>query len=101
MLNANCLQVARTGQTATTTINTSTGNTLPVNSEGVKPRYLRFASTGTCYVRVGIGAQTAVNTDILVQPGAPVILMALGSTHWAGIDDGVSVKINVTPLEDS
>lgn len=94
-------QRAATGQTATTTASTSTGNTLPNTSEGNKPRFVRFASTGTCYVRMGIGAQTAVATDVMVQPGAPVILLTMGSTHWAGIDDGTSVKINVTPLEDS
>jgi hypothetical protein len=93
--------VQATGQTATTTISTSTGNTLPNTSAGTKPRFVRFSATGTCYVRMGVGAQTAVNTDMMVQAGAPVILAVAGSTNWAAIDDGVSVKVNVTPLENS
>lgn len=98
---SNGLQVQATGQTVTTVASTSTGNTVPNASNGLKPRYLRFSSTGTCYVRLGIGAQTAVNTDLMVRPESPVILSLFGSTHWAAIDDGVSVKVNVTPLEDS
>lgn len=99
--NFHAFDVQATGQRATTTINTSTGGALPVDSSGGKPRFVRFAATGTCYVRIGIGAQTAVTTDILVQAGAPVILAVAGSTNWAGIDDGTSVKITVTPLENS
>lgn len=95
------ISVNKTGQTVTTTISTSTGNTVPTSTDGLKPRYVRFASTGNCFVRIGIGAQTAVNTDMLVTAASPQIVALSGCTHWAAIDDGVSVKVNVTPLEDS
>ena len=96
------INVLATGQTVTTVINTSTGNTFPLASNAAKPRFVRFRSTGTCYIRIGVGAQTAVNTDLMmVVSGVPIILGIGGCTHWAAIDDGVSVKLNVTPLEDS
>ena len=95
------INVNKTGQTVTTTISTSTGNTFPTSSDGLKPRKVRFAATGNCYVRFGIGAQTAANTDMLITAASPQIVGTSGSTHWAVIDDGVSVKFNVTPLEDS
>jgi len=96
------LTISSTGQRTTTTINTSTDTALlPVGSDGLKPRFVRFAATGTCYIRMGIGAQTAVTTDVMIQVGAPLILAAMGSTHWAAIDDGVAVKVTVTPLENS
>lgn len=95
------LTVNATGQTVTTTINTSTGNTFPLASNGVKPRFVRFRATGNCFVRIGVGAQTAVNTDMLMGATVPQIVSIGGCTHWAVIDDGASVKFNVTPLEDS
>jgi len=96
-----CLSVSSTGQTSTTTINTSTGGLLPNASNGAKPRFVRFAATGNCFIRAGVGAQTAVATDMLLTNGAPTVIAMMGSTHWAAIDDGVSVRVNVTPLENS
>lgn len=101
MRNFDIITVSATGQRVTTTISTSAGNTIPNTSAGTKPRFVRFAATGNCYIRMGIGAQTAVTTDVLLQAGAPLILAAQGSTHYAVIDDGVSVKLTATPLEDS
>jgi hypothetical protein len=95
------ITVAATGQTATTTISTSTGNTIPNTLAGTRARFTRFAATGACFIRVGNGAQTAVTTDMLLLPNVPQIVSTLGMTNWAAIDNGVSVVLNVTPLEDS
>lgn len=98
------ISVAATGQRTTTTINTATSAaTIPVTSAGTAPKYVRFGATGTCYVRLApsSGAAVAVTTDCLVQVGAPVILAVHGNTHWSAIDDGTSVKVSITPLEDS
>ena len=93
-------KVAATGVTVTTVINTSQGNTLPPTSAGTPPRFTRFCATGTCYVRTRTGAATAATTDMMLTAGDPVVLATGRDTHYAVIDDGVSVKLNVTPLED-
>lgn len=104
MFNNTAISVAATGQRSTTTISTATAAAaIPNNSAGDKPKYVRFAATGTCYVRLApsAGLAVAVVTDVLVQVGAPVILAVHGNTHWSAIDDGTSVKVTVTPLDDA
>lgn len=95
------MTIQATGQTVTTTASTSTGNTVPVDSGGVRARFLRFTTTNPIHVRLGIGAQTAVTTDAMVVPGESLILAVAGNTHWAAIDAGTVARINVAPLEDS
>jgi hypothetical protein len=99
-LLAGAISAAATGVTVTTTISTSAGGAIPNNSEGAKPKYVRVASNGTCYVRLRAAAAVAVNTDAMVLPGSPLILAVHGNAQYAVIDDGVSVKVNITPLED-
>jgi hypothetical protein len=105
MFNNTAISVAATGQRTTTTVSTATAAAaIPLCSDGAtKPKYVRFAATGTCYVRLApsAGLAVAVVTDALVQVGAPVILAVHGNTHWSAIDDGVAAKVTVTPLEDA
>lgn len=103
MRNVQTLSVAATGVTVTTTISTSANGTVPLTSANTKARYLRFVATGTAYVRLApaVGSAVAVTTDAMVLPGSPLILEVAGATHYAVIDDGVSVKVNITPLEDN
>ena len=64
----------------------STGASLPVMSSGERPRFIRIAATAAACVRIGSGAQTAVVTDLQVQPGDAVILMVpTGITNIACI----------------
>lgn len=104
MRNNSAYSVMATGQRTTTVINTATAAAaIPVDSAGAKPKYVRFSSTGTVYVRLApsAGLAVAVTTDVLVQVGAPLVLAVHGNTHWSAIDDGTSVKVTVTPLEDA
>lgn len=96
----NAISIGATGVTVTTTISTSAGGAIPNNSEGVKPKYVRIAASGTCYARLRAAATTAVTTDAMVLPGAPLVLAVHGNAQYAVIDDGVSVKVNITPLDD-
>lgn len=97
------LNIGATGVTVTTTISTSANGTIPNTSAATKARFVRVASTGTAYVRLApaIGSAVAVTTDAMVTSGSPLILETLGYTHYAVIDDGVSVKVNISPLEDN
>jgi hypothetical protein len=80
---------------------TSAGTTLPTALSGEVPRFIRVASTQAAFFRMGAGAQTAVNTDLLVQPADAVILQVpSGFTHFAVIQSGTAGIVNVAPLEN-
>lgn len=79
----------------------SSGGTLPNASSNEVPRYVRIAASVAACVRIGVGAQTAVATDMLVQPGdAVVIAVPRGCTHVAAIQLAAAGVVIVTPLED-
>lgn len=95
------IAIAANGTTVTTTISTSANGTIPVTAAGTKPNHVRFAATGNVYVRLTAGASTATTAAALVTSGMPLIMQTGGMTHYAVIDDGVSVKVNISPLEDN
>lgn len=95
------INIGATGVTVSTTASTSANGTIPTTSTGAKPRYVRVASNGTVYVRLTVGAGTAVTSDVMVTSGSPLILETLGYTHYAVIDDGTTVKVNIAPMEDN
>ena len=94
------VSVAVTGiQIATT--GTSAGATLPLGSDGVVPRYIRIAATAPACIRLGTGAQTAVVTDLQVQPGDALIVTVNARTHIAAIQVSGAGIVQVSPLENS
>ena len=94
------LTVTVTGVSITTGA-ASSGGALPVASSGEIPRYVRVAASAAACVRIGVGAQTAVATDLLVQPGDAVILaVPRGCTHVAAIQLAAAGVVIVSPLED-
>lgn len=76
----------------------SASATVPNDNSGNKAKWLRIAATTACYVRIGVGAQTAVNTDMLVQPGDAVVLRTVGDTV-AAIRVSADGVLTITPLE--
>ena len=80
----------------------STGSVLPNMSSSEKPRFIRIAATQPACVRIGAGTQTAVVTDLQVQPGDAVIMMvSTGVTNIACIAaTGVTGVVQVSPLEN-
>lgn len=96
----NFLTVTVTGVSITTGA-ASSGGALPNASSGEVPRYVRIAASVAACVRIGVGAQTAVATDLLVQPGDAVILaVPRGCTHVAAIQLAAAGVVIVSPLED-
>lgn len=94
------LTVTVTG-VAITTGAASAGSALPVASSAEVPRYIRVAATAAACVRIGAGAQTALATDLLVQPGDAVIMaVPRGCTHVAAIQVAAAGVVQVSPLED-
>lgn len=95
------ITVTVTGITLAST-GASSGSALPVMSSGERPRYIRVAATAPACVRIGAGAQTAVVTDLQVQPGDAVILqVATGVTNIACIAATATAGVvQVSPLEN-
>lgn len=79
------LQITNTGINLTTAV-ASVAGTIPNNSAGVPAKFIRIASTVPAYVRIGVGAQTAVATDMMVMPNSAGHIQAtLGATHIAAL----------------
>lgn len=93
------LQIFATGINITTGA-ASAGATLPVNTAGAVPRYIRITASVAACVRIGTGAQTAVATDAVVQPGQSLIIATMGCTHIAAIQQAAAGVVQVSPVED-
>ena len=79
----------------------SAGAAIPVSSSGERPRYIRVAASVAAYFRIGVGAQTCVNTDMMIQPGDAVIIsVPSGVTHYACLQVAAVGVVVVTPLEN-
>lgn len=98
--SASSITVTAAGST-TTTSGASAGTTIPNASSGEKPRFIRVAATAACTFRIGAGAQTAVTTDILIQPGDAVVLQVpSGYTNYAAIQVTAAGIVQVSPMEN-
>lgn len=92
--------VTKTGVAQATT-GVSAGGALPLMSSGEIPKYVRVAATSPACVRLGPGAQTAVTTDLQVQPGDAVILaVPSGYTNFAVIQVATAGVVQISPLEN-
>jgi hypothetical protein len=79
----------------------SASATIPNMSSGEKPRFIRIAATQPACIRIGAGAQTAVTTDLQVQPGDAVILQVpSGVVTIAAIQVTSAGIVQVSPLEN-
>ena len=79
----------------------SAGAALPVMSSGEIPRYIIVSATVAAHFRIGVGAQTAVNTDLMIQPGdARTVHVPSGVTHYACIQAVAAGVVQVSPLEN-
>jgi hypothetical protein len=100
VFQSSAITVAATGVSITTGA-ASANATIPNALSGEKPRYIRVAATAAAYVRIGKGAQTAVTTDLLVQPGDAVVLQVpSGIDNVAAIQVSAAGVVQVSPLEN-
>lgn len=93
------LQIVATGINITTGV-ASAGATLPLNTSGVVPKFIRITASVSACVRIGTGAQTAVATDAVVQPGDSLTIATLGCTHIAAIQQAAAGTVQISPCED-
>ena len=101
-MNGAYLTVTTTGVTLVSGA-ASTSTAIPTASTGLLPNYIRIAATAPSCVRVGVGAQTALTTDLQVQPGDAVTLqIPRGLTTIACIAaTATSGIVQVSPIENS
>lgn len=94
------ITVVKTGVSQTSGVATA-GGTLPTDSAGNLPRYVRIAATAAACFRFGYGSlPTAVTTDLQVQPGDAVILTTNNATHFAVIQVAAGGVVQISPLEN-
>lgn len=80
----------------------SASTTIPNDSSGNKPSYIRVAARNECYVKLGVAGVTATVNDVLVQPADSIILQVpKGVTTIAYIQGTAAGQVNVSPLENS
>ena len=87
---------------AITTSGTSASATIPNDSSGNIPSYIRIAATAPACVRLGKTTATAVTTDMQVQPGDAVFLQVpKGFDKIAAIQVSAAGVVQVSPMENS
>lgn len=87
---------------AIATSGTSASATIPNNSAGEKPRWIRIAATAAACIRMGKTTATAVTTDMQVQPGDSVVIaVPSGLDTIAAIQVTAAGVVQVSPLENS
>ena len=93
--------IAAVGVTAATG-GASAQITIPNDSSGRVPSYIRVAGINECYVKLGVAGVVATTNDVLIQPADSIILQVpKGVTTIAHIQGTTAGKINVIPLENS
>lgn len=93
------VMVVATGVNISTS-GTSASATIPNMSSGELPRYIRVTASTGAYVRIGNGTVTAVNTDMMVQPGDAVIIAVFNLTKIAALQVSSPGVVQVSPLEN-
>lgn len=94
------ITVTSTGIQLTTSAVSANGS-IPLDSAGNVPRYIRVAATVAACVRIGTGTPVAVTTDMQVQPGDAVIMSTNGMTKIAAIQVSAAGVVQVSPLENT
>lgn len=97
--NGGFITVTTTGATVTTGAATASAS-IPLDSAGNLPRFVRIAATGESYVKLGGSGVTATTNDMLIQPADAATVAVNGATNFAYIQGGASAKVNVVPLEN-
>jgi len=101
IFNAGFVTVTNTGIQLASGAASASG-TIPNDSSGNKPNYIRVAATAPACVRLGKTSATAVNTDLQIQPGDAVIMQVpKGYDTIACIQVSAAGIVQVSPLENS
>ena len=73
---------------------------IPNDSAGNAPKYMRLNATAAAWVRWGKGAQTAVAGDCMVQPGDSLIVTVGGADTLACLQVSAGGTVGISALEN-
>lgn len=99
--------VANANSTIAATGAASARVTVPVDTSGNRPNYVRIAGRNECYIAIGDSSVTASNAvgatgSILVQPADSLIIQVpKAATHIAYIQGSAAGQVCITPLDNS
>ncbi|HEY8027700.1 MAG TPA: hypothetical protein VIF60_24380 [Burkholderiaceae bacterium] len=100
VFQSTAITVTATGVSQATS-GTSAGGLLPTTQNGKEPRYIRVAATAAACFRIGVGAQTALATDLQIQPGDAVLLaVPEGYNNFAVVQVSVAGVVQISALEN-
>lgn len=78
----------------------SVGAAFPAGSVVNTVQRFRVSASVAAHIRIGAGAQTAVNTDLMVVPGESLYLsIPPGITHIAVIQASAAGIVQISPLD--
>ena len=97
--NGGFITVTATGVNITTGA-ASASTTIPNDSAGNIPRYIRVCCSVAAFVRLGKTTATAVTTDLMLIPGEAVILSTNGNDKVAALQVAAAGVVQVSPLEN-
>ena len=99
--SSSAMAIMATGVSAATGA-ASASSTIPNDSSGNKPNYIRVSARNECYVKLGVAGVAATVNDILVQPADSIVLaVPKGITTIAYIQGTAAGQVNIVPLENS
>lgn len=78
----------------------SAGSTIPLDSAGNVPRYIRVAATAAACIRLGGAGVTATANDTQIQPGDALIMATSNQTNFAVIQVSAGGLVQISPLEN-
>jgi len=98
----NAITVTATGIVIATS-GASANATIPLDSSGNTPKYIRISATAAATVRIAptTGTPVALTTDLLVQPGDAVVLATCGCTKIAALQVAAAGVVQVSPMENA
>jgi hypothetical protein len=99
MADFDAVAIVKTGATISFT-GTSANVSIPLDSAGNVPRYVRLTATVPCYSKLGISGVTAVAGDVMVQPGDALILATNGTTYIAALQVSAAGVLQISPLDN-
>jgi hypothetical protein len=100
MPDIDAITVARSTGVNLTTSGVSASATIPLDTVGNKPRYIRISASFAAYVRLDKTTATAVNTDMMVQPGDAVIVQVGQYDKVAALQVAAAGVVQVSALDD-
>lgn len=92
-------KIATSGVTITTSA-VSANASIPPNSSGTAPNYVRVQTTNYAFIKFGAAGVAATSNDVLISPNEPEVFSVNGFVSIAAIQQAAAGVVNITPLDN-